>query len=185
MKPGVKIGTVIGTAAAVNVECGFVPAAVLLTQSDGLLFTFARLSWVMPFSSGGTAIILPGATIRGATSRATATVREVLTSATTWAAGTAAGWLVLEEGSLVGTFGSENIVITNLASGVIGTDDATVTVNVVHNVAFAAAAAPATGNAAISRYEGVAASNAKGFTIGSTLSATGQLLTYMAFREDI
>jgi len=184
MKPAIKTGAVLGTAGAINIELGWVPTYVVVTQSDGLLRTEAFLAWYVPFTSGGTAQVVGGSTIRGATSRATANVREVLLASGTWAAGTAAGWFVLEEGSLVGTFGSENIVITNLASGTVGTDDATVTVNVTQSLAIAAASAPATGNAAISRYEGTAAQYSKGFTIGSTLSATGQLIRFAAFREN-
>src|SRR5262245_41433689 len=184
MKPSIKIGAVIGTGSSINVECGFVPTCVTVTQSDGLLTTTAFLLWAMPFTSGGTATIAPGATIRGVTSKALATVRDVMVASGTFAAGTAAGWFMLEEGSLVGTFTGENIVVTNLASGLIGTDDATVTANVTHSCAIAAAAAPATGTSAISRYEGAAASNARGFTIGSAISASGQLLRYAAMREE-
>jgi hypothetical protein len=145
-----------------NVSLGFIPTCItLFNASDGTLVTTAWLQWVVPFSSGGTATVVAGSTIRGVTSLATAQVQEVLQSTTgTFAAGTAAGFLVLQEGSLVGTFSSENIVITNLATGVVGTDDATVTVNVVHNCAIAAAAASGIGTSAISRYEGVAGSTA-------------------------
>jgi hypothetical protein len=123
-----------------------------------------------------------------------ANVREVMiTAAGTWAAGTAAGWLALEEGSLVGSFStSEDIVVTNLAAGGVttaaggdATAGATTPANLVHNVAIAAAAAPIlAGNAAISRYEGTTAQYSKGFTIGSTLSASGQLIRFAAFREN-
>jgi len=185
MKPAIKTGAVLGTAGAINVELGFIPTYVVLVQSDGLLRTEAWLQWTVPFTSAGTAVPLAGHTIRGATSAARATIKEVMLASGTYAAGTAAGFFVLEEGSLVGTFGSENIIITNLASGTVGTDDATVTANVTRNVAIAAAAAPATTAATtISRYEGTAAGASKGFTIGATLSATGQLLSFTAFRDN-
>jgi hypothetical protein len=188
MKPAIRTGAVIGTGAAINVECGFVPTYVKLAQSDGLLVTEAFLSpWAIPFTSGGAVTIAKGATIRGVTSRATAQVRDVFVASGTFAAGTAAGWLTLEEGSLIGTFAAEDIVVTNLDSGVVTTaagGDATVTAAVVHNVGIAAASAPVTGNAAIARYEGATASVGKGFTIGSTLSAAGQLLRFVAVRDD-
>lgn len=194
MKPAIKTGAVIGTGGAINIELGWVPTFVQVFQSDGLLTTSAFLTWYVPFTSGGTVQILAGHSIRGVTSRAVANVREVfITAAGNWAAGTAAGWLSLEEGSLVGNFSaSEDLVVTNLASGSIttaaggdATAGATTPANLVHNVAFAAAAAPVlAGNAAISRYEGTAAQYSKGFTIGSTLSVTGQLIRFAAFREN-
>jgi hypothetical protein len=144
MKPAIKTGFILGTAAAINVELGWSPTYVIVTQSDGLLRTEAWLSWTVPFTSAGTAVPVGGSTIKGVTSNARATVKEVMLTSGTYAAGTGAGFFVLEEGSLTGTFGSENIVITNLASGALGTDDATVTANVVRNVAIAAAASPAT-----------------------------------------
>lgn len=189
MKPAIKTGVVLGTGAAINVECGFVPNVVQLYQGDSLLVTVAFLSWVVPFTSGGTVTILPGATIRGNTSRATATVKDVLvTAAGSFAAGTAAGFFVLEEGSLIGTFAAEDIVVTNLASGVLTTTagyDATVTANVVYNAALAGTFSAPAAAAQISRYEGAAASASKGFTIGATLSVTAAQLRYVALREDV
>jgi len=179
-------GVVVGNGAAINVELGFIPHSVdLYNATDGTLITTGYLvPWVVPFSGGGTSEIVAGSTIRGATSGATAQIAIVQLYSGTWAAGDAAGFMTLQEGSLVGTFGSENVVITNLASGTVGTDDATVTVNVVHNAAVAAAAAAATGNSAISRYEGTAGSASKGFTIGSTLAVEAKVLRYRAFRDN-
>lgn len=188
IKSGVTIG--LATPVAINVELGFIPNSVeVYNASDGTLVTIAYLiPWVVPFSSGGTlgstAAIVPGSTIRGLISGATAQVTDVQITSGTFSAGNAVGSLLLQEGSLVGTFGSENIIITNPPTGPIGTDDATVTVNVVHNLAIAAAAALATGTSAISRYEGVTASNARGFTIGVALAAAGKVLRWRAFRDD-
>ena len=185
----IKTGVLWGRGATINVELGWVPSLVeLYNASDGTLVTKAWLDWVIPFTSGGTVTIAAGATIRGVTSRATATVAEVLLSSTgSFGAGTAAGVLVLQRDSLVGTFGAEDIVVTNLASGVITSaagGDATVTANVVHNLAIAAAAAAATGTSALSRYEGASASAAKGFTVGSALAVADKILRYVAYRED-
>lgn len=179
----IKIGTTVGNGAALNIECGFVPEMVhLYNATDGTPFTVAFLNWVVPFSSGGTTEITAGATIKGATSLATAVVKEVLLYSGTWAGGDAAGFLVLVEGSLSGTFGSEAVYITSDTTA--GADDATVTVNVVHNCAITTAAASATGNSAISRYEGVAGSNSKGFTIGSSIATEAKVLRYYAVLGD-
>ena len=186
MKGNIKIGMTVGNGAAINVELGWVPKMVeLYNSSDGDLITVAFLQWVVPFTSGGTSEIAAGAMIRGATSAATARVEEVMLYSGSFAGGDAAGFLMIEEDSLVGTFGAENIVVTNLASGTIGTDDATVTANVTHSVGIAAATqATVTTTSAISRYEGVAATNSKGFTIGSVIAEEAKLLRYRATRDD-
>jgi hypothetical protein len=181
-----KSGVSIGTGSAINVELGWVPTFVLLYNTDTTnILQAAWLGWVVPFSSGGTAEVTAGSIIRGNTSGARATVSNVLLMSGTWAAGDAAGFLVLQEGSLTGTFGSETVVVQNLASGTIGTDDATVTANVVYNAAVAAATTAATTAAtSITRYEGTAAATSKGFTIGATLSVDNKILPWMAFRDD-
>jgi hypothetical protein len=189
MKSLIRHGQFVGqnTPVITNISLGWIPNSVeIYNATDGTPYQVAFLNWVVPFSSGGTAEIVAGSTIRGATSLATATVQEVLnTTAGTFAAGTAAGFLVLQEGSLVGTFASENIVITNLASGTIGTDDATITAAVVHNCAITtAAAAVLAGTTAVSRYEGAAGSASKGFTVGVGLALAGKLIRWRAFRDD-
>ena len=185
MKPAIKTGILVGNGAAINVELGWIPTFVqLFNAQDADIITCAFLNWVVPFTSGGTVEIIKGSTIRGNTSRATAQVADVLLYSGSFAAGDAAGFLVLQEGSLVGTFASETVIITNRQDGTVGTDDATVTANVTHSIAIAAAAAPATGTSAISRYEGAAATNAQGFTIGSVLAEEAKVLRFVAFRED-
>jgi hypothetical protein len=157
---------------------------VQLYSGDSLTVTAAFLSWAVPFTSAGTATPVGGSTIRGVTSRATAVVKEVMLTSGSYAAGNAVGFFILEEGSLTGTFGAENIVITNLASGTLGTDDATVTANVVYNAALAGTFSAPAAAASLSRYEGTAAGASKGFTIGATLSVAGALLRFAAFREN-
>lgn len=183
MKGSPVIGTTVGNGAALNIELGFVPDMVhLYNATDGDIITVAFLGWVVPFSSGGTTEITAGSKIKGATSGATAIVKEVLLYSGSWAGGDAAGFFTLVEGSLSGTFGSESVYIDNDTTS--GTDDATVTVNVVHNCAITTAAASATGNSAISRYEGSAGSASKGFTIGSTIAEEAKALRYAAWRGD-
>ncbi|WP_395451190.1 hypothetical protein ACHMW7_16190 [Aminobacter sp. UC22_36] len=176
-------GITVGNGAALNISLGFVPNMVQLYNcTDGDLITTAFLDWIVPFTSGGTTTIAAGDTIKGATTSATARVKEVLLYSGSFAGGDAAGFFVIQEGTLRGTFGSENVYVSSDTTA--GIDDATVTVNVVHNVAVAAAAASATGTSAISRYEGAAGSAAKGFTIGSVIAEEAKLLRYVAWRGD-
>jgi hypothetical protein len=183
MKGQIKIGTTVGNGAALNVICGFVPQMVeLYNATDGNIITVAFLDWVVPFSSGGTTEIEAGAEITGATSAATARVSEVLVYSGTWAAGDAAGFLVLQEGSLDGTFGSENVYVSSDSTS--GINDATVTANVTHSFAIAAEVAGATTTSAISRYEGTEAGYGKGFTIGSVIAEEAKALRYVAIRGD-
>ncbi len=179
MQGQIKVGYHVGNGAAINVELGFIPDWVkVYNVTDGDLITEAFLGphQVVPFSSGGTSTIAAGNTITGNTSGATARVVEVLQYSGTFAGGDAAGFLVVE--MLSGTFGSETIKLSG------GTDDATVTANVTHSVATAAAVAGATGNAAITRYVGSAGSAKQGFTIGSTVAEEAKLLRYVAVRGD-
>lgn len=186
MKGMIKSGSFVGTGATVNVELGWVPNSVeLYNASDGTPLQIAYLiPWAVPFSSGGTTAIVAGSTIRGLTSGAVATVDSVQIASGSFAAGTAAGFLNLVEGTLVGTFGAENIVVTNTGSA-LGTDDATVTANVIYNCAVTtAAAAVLAGTSAISRYEGATASTGKGFTVGSALAVAAKRINWRAFRDD-
>ncbi|MER9912802.1 hypothetical protein NKJ71_19440 [Mesorhizobium sp. M0050] len=180
----VRVGQVVGLGAALNVPLGFVPKFVeLYNMTDGTTYTSAMLQWVIPFSSGGTNVISAGDKIKGATSGATAVVEEVLIASGTFAAGTAAGFFTVQEGTLVGTFQSENVydLTTQAASGV---DDATVTVNVVHNIATTTQATGVTGTSAISRLEGTAGSSGAGFTIGSAIATAAKILRYIAYQGD-
>jgi hypothetical protein len=180
MRPQIRKGYAVGLGATLNVEVGFIPDRVALYNlTDGDIYTEAFLQWNIPFTSGGTNTISAGDQIVGATSGAKCVVDQVLISSGTFAAGTAAGFFIVREGTLVGTFQSENVYdLTTQAT--TGIDDATVTVNVVFNIATAAAAAGATTTSAMSRYEGVAGSNAKGFTIGSVIAEAAKLLYWEA-----
>lgn len=189
MKGMIAGGIVAGNGAAINVDIGFIPDFVeLFNMTDGDRITSAFLQWVIPFTSGGTTEVLAGHRIKGATSKATAIVEAVLLTSGTFAGGDAAGFFVVQEGSLTGTFGSENVFIDSDETS--GTNDATVTVNVVHNMetldtgSGATDLAIVTGNSAISRYEGSAGSAGKGFTIGSTIAEEAKCLRYVAYRFD-
>lgn len=182
MKGQIATGYLVGDGAAQNVELGWYPDLVILTNlTDGDLITIGHLkSYSIPFSGGGTTEVEVGDTIKGATSAATAVVQQVLLSSGTWAGGDAAGFFIVN--SVTGTFQSENVYVDSDSTS--GSDDATVTANVQINVAIAAAAAAATGTSAISRYAGVAGSASIGFTIGSVLSEEAKLLYWIAIRGD-
>lgn len=172
-------GEVVGNGAAINVELGYIPDLVIITNAtDGDKIHMGYPNrMAIPFSGGGTTEIVAGDLIEGATSGATARVKSVLLYSGTWAGGDAAGFFIIERETLTGTFESENVFVGS------GTDDATVTVNVTHTVDIDTEVASATGNAAISGYVGVDATNAKGFTIGSTIAEEAKLLRWAALRN--
>jgi hypothetical protein len=170
-------GAFYGTGAAINIECGFVPDRVTImndTDGDVLLWAFPSIK-KMAFSSGGTSEIKAGHTIVGATSGATAKVKQVLTDTGSWAGGDAAGSLILVAETVVGTFASESIYI----QGESGTDDATgaAITNVSVNIGAAVA-----DDVDVSAYVGSAGSNAKGFTVATSESEDAKLFVYEAVK---
>jgi hypothetical protein len=90
----------------------------------GAMFKSTTAGWVaislghtLDFTSGGSTEIFEGDTITGATSAATATIARVIVQSGDWAAGDAAGYLVLA--GITGTFQAENLNVgasTNLAT---------------------------------------------------------------------
>jgi hypothetical protein len=176
-----RCGYHVGNGAAINIELGFVPdRARVVNLTDGDLDTEAFLGgdrYVIPFSGGGTTEIAVGDKIWGVTSNASAFVEEVLLSSGSWSGGDAVGFFIVRD--VVGTFGSENV---NNVGDSSSADYATVTVNVNHCIATAAAVAAATGNAALSKYVGASGSAGKGFTIGSTVAEEAKLLFWEAWR---
>lgn len=185
MKGQIEVGYTVGNGAALNIELGWIPDWVEvwnLTDADEVHSAFLGGDrYAIPFSGGGTTTIAVGDTITGATSGATAVVEQVLLYSGSWAGGDAAGFFIVS--SVVGTFGSENVVVGS------GTDDATVTVQVNHTVSIidsgsgATDLALTTGNDALSKYVGSAGSAAKGFTIGSGIAEEAKLLGYVAVRK--
>jgi hypothetical protein len=178
MKGMIKMGYLVGNGAAQNIELGWIPDYVEVANvTDGTILYKGYIGpyQVVPFTSGGTTQIMPGDKIVGATSGASAWVREVLEYSGTWAGGDAAVFFVVE--MISGTFGSENVDVggsLNLA---------TVTANVTHTLDIDTEVASATGNAAITRYAGSTSAH-QGFTIGSTIAVEAKLLRYVAIRGD-
>lgn len=175
---GIRTGYLVGNGAAQNIELGWIPELVIVTNvTDGDVITIGHIGpfQAVPFSSGGTTELVAGNKIRGATSDAEAYIQEVLLYSGSWAAGDAAGFLIVD--MISGTFGSE-------AAGVGGADQATITANVTHSVSSDTEIATVTGTSAITRYNGAAGSAAKGFTIGAVIAEEAKLLRYIAFRGD-
>lgn len=176
---GIKTGFAYGTGAALNIECGFIPEFVIvINHTDGDVFNFAMPKYrPMAFTSGGTSEIKAGHTIVGATSGAKAKVLQVLADTGTWAGGDAAGSLILDADTVVGTFTSEAIYI----EGESGLDDATGaaigTVGVDSDTEIAA-------DTGITPYVGAAGTNSKGFTLATAVSEDAKLLSWIAFRKN-
>lgn len=185
MSGHIRRGEVVGLGAALPVILGFVPRYVELFNVTDAISQFANFQWVMPFSAGGSNgnVISAGDKIKGATSGAIATVEAVLIASGSFAAGTAAGFLVLQEGSLTGTFGAENVTI--LSGATAGTTTAAaVTANVTHTTQIIAAGTQTVSTTGIIRLEGVAGASGAGFTISAGVAAAGKLLRYVAYQGE-
>lgn len=169
-----QTGYVVGNAAAINVELGWIPDMVIVTNLTGAdKITIGHLGkYTIPFSGGGTTEIVAGNTIIGATSGARAVVDEVLLYSGTWAGGDAAGFFTARD--VTGTFGTENVFVGT------GTDDATVTVQTTINLSIDTEVAAETSTNMITRYYGVAGSNARGFTIGAGVAVEAEALHWLA-----
>jgi len=170
-------GYLVGDGAAQNVSIGWIPDAVkVVNLTDADKVTFGNFIRAMAFTSGGTTEIAAGDLITGATSGATATVRQVLLSSGSWAGADAAGFFLFNIEDKTGTFQSENVYVGS------GTNDATVTVDAAVSYSYDTEVAVETGNAAITAYVG-SSTAAKGFTIGSTVSEEAKLLFWEAWRK--
>lgn len=100
--------TLGGEKYAIRNNAGGTAAVMFKATTAG--WTTQDLGREVAFTSGGTHEIVAGEVITGATSAATATVRRVILTSGTWAAGTAAGRLIVNGQS--GTFQSENLDIS-------------------------------------------------------------------------
>jgi hypothetical protein len=101
MKASIEVGYRLEQAPP-STSLGFIPDRVQVYNiTDGTIYTEAFLSrWNIPFASGGSNsnVISAGDKILGATSGATAIVESVLIQSGSFAAGTAAGFLIVPEG---------------------------------------------------------------------------------------
>ena len=191
---------VVGTGSALNVELGFIPDyARVVNLSDRDLITEGPLASVLAFTSGGTDELEAGLIIVQNDAMGTwAVIKEVLVQSGTWAAGTAAGFIVLEPGVGNGTFAaSKQISVAPArqnplmppggAAGDWATTHATPYVNTDIAIAGAVAGA-ANANAGIAPYSGTIPNPptlglSRGVTLGSTVSEDNKLLHVAGWRE--
>lgn len=175
-----------GTGAAINVELGFVPDHVMLWNlTDGTLVTLGNPSRdIFAFTSGGTNIPAVGNKLKGATSGATAIIADIIVDTGTWAAGNAAGWIVFDQSSRVGTFSAGENLYNQTQQVAVGIDDLTMTAaDLPISQKIDTQAATVTGNNAITAYLGDA-THAPGVTIGSAISTANKLLHLLVMRSD-
>lgn len=186
---GMKRGFLYGNGAVQYINCGGIPDRVeVINYTDGDRIDLWTRGKMMPFTSGGVGQVFPGDKIRGDTSHAVATVREVLLASGTWAGGDAAGYLRVAE--VTGTFASENISTTGVhfrngsvaTPAAIQSNIATVTAIVELAVTTILAVASVTSNG-INSWEGDDTNNFKGFKIGTTVSESAKLLHWTAWFE--
>lgn len=175
-------GFIHGTGAALNLELGFIPDYVEVTNlTDGDIVQRGWPGKVVVFTSGGVGQVKAGMVLTGATSGATMVVNQVILDSGSWAGGDAAGWFIVD--SIVGTITTENV---NASRGLAQDNVATVVVQVEFGVDINTEVASITSAAtSFLRYEGDAANGyAKGITIGSTISKNGKLLGILAIKND-
>ena len=188
MNPNIKTGRFVGSGAAINIECGFIPDVVVtwkITDLDKINIWQSGQHCL--FTSGGTHVIAAGDRLQGATNpEVWRRVKEVYITSGTFAGGDAAGHLIFDAEEGAGTFGSENVDLLD-PSGGPGVETANVgTVaaqSELANMAIAAAVAGVTPANGIQPYAGATASNAKGFTITATLSEAAHVFGYIAMRS--
>ena len=184
----VRIGYIHGTSAALNVEIGFVPDAVILfNPTSGVTekLSVHIVKKVIVFTSMTAAVtsgIKKGAWIKGITSGAKAQIGElILDTATT-------GWLICDVEQITGTLQSENCQVYASEPGTADAadDDLGIVVDVEFGVNIETETTVTTINDGILGYAGSSTTDpteAKGFTIGSTISVDGELLGYIAFKN--
>ena len=183
----VRIGYIHGTSAALNVEIGFVPDAVIIFNPQGTeKFSIHIVKKVIVFTSmtaASSSGIKKGAWIKGITSGAKAQINELILDTTS------TGWLICDVGQVTGTFSAENcqVYASEPGSAAASDNDITVVVDVEFGVNIQTEATVTTINDGILGYAGSATADppeAKGFTIGSTISVNTEILFYIAIQND-
>jgi hypothetical protein len=181
------MGFIHGTSAEINVELGFVPEYVRISDwTNGNIITEGYMKRVIVFTSLSNAIN-PGDWIKGITSGAKARIKEIILDSGTVAGGNAAGWLICDAEDISGTLQTENadVYTSEPGSAAASANHLGIVVDTELGVNIAAAVVTATTDAASVRaYVGTDAARRKGFTIGSTVSQDGVLLHYFAAASD-
>ena len=185
-------GSFVGTGAAQNIELGFIPSWVRIVNStDKDRIYEGPVVQAVAFDSGSIEI-KAGDAIDARTSSSNAgkawdgVVKQVILASGSWSGGDAAGFLVLEpEGSR--TVADNNEIRIRPQDGVDGSANAA-DVSAAGYAFFGVAAAGTTGTAAaataITPYVGAEGSASMGFTIGATIGAAADVLSYQAWSPD-
>ncbi len=185
----VRTGVIHGTGLALNIEIGFVPDVVILVNPNSAAaekVSFHLVKKVIVFTSmtaAATSGIKAGAWIKGITSGAKALIGELILDTTT------TGLIIADVESITGTFQSENcqVYASEPGSAAASDNDITVVVDVEFGVNIQTEATVTTINDGILGYAGSATADppeAKGFTIGSTISVNTEILFYIAIQND-
>jgi hypothetical protein len=181
-------GVLVGNGSAINVQIGWIPDFIAIHNvTDGIRIWegyLGQLGRRMVFTSGGTVEVLPGDKLVGNTSTgASAIISAVVLTGGTWAAGDAAGSFLFSATNQKGTFGSETVSLVR-NTVVLSLDAANVVAPIEDTMDIDTEVASATGNASVRSYLGTGGTTpeAQGFTIGSTISASGKVLRWHAWR---
>lgn len=179
----VRHGYFVGAGAALNVSVGFIPSKVeLYNVTDGTVAAVGFPGKLLPFNTGSVAPA-PGAIVKGLTSGAKGQVQDVIIVSGTFAAGNAAGFILLDANSIVGTFQAENL---NFSSDTTGATDAAATGALAADDTLYQSAAlgfvTGSGNTGITAYVGAAGAAAKGFSLGSSLATNAKRFRWTAYR---
>jgi hypothetical protein len=187
MNPNIKTGFLMGTGAAINVELGWIPDLVLLSNlTDGDIIHVWHRARVAAFTSGGTATPQAGDVLQGDTSGVRVRIKAVFLKSGTFAGGDAAGDFVFYEEDETGTLGSENVSLLPRedGSGVSQSNVATVTAQAEKgNLGITSEVASVTPANGVQPYVGSSAAAARGFTVTATASEAAKLFAYTAFRD--
>ena len=195
-------GFIRGTGAARNIELGFVPSWVrLINLTDADMIFEGPVAEAIAFDGGGntahdTREIKAGDMIHASDDGWHGTVKQVILSTGSWAAGTAAGWIVFEGGTLEGvsSIADNDTIYVRPQAGAKGSADAatvngagltTVTVQLdPTNTTDANKMDPAGTNEHIKPYYGAEGSKARGFTLESAVCESAKLLAFQAWAPD-
>ena len=181
-------GFIVGNGAARNIELGFVPSRVKITNLSGRATYEASLAEVIGFDSGSSEI-KAGMRLDAADEGWRGTVRQVILASGSWDGGNAAGWIVFEAGTLEGraNIADNDTIYSSDQADLAGSTDVA-TVNGAGLLAQGVGR-PGDGNAVsasaeITPYYGTHASMAKGFSIAAAISVDNNLLQYQAWAPD-
>ena len=182
---------IVGTAAAINVEIGFIPDVVRVTNlSDHDTIVMGFPNTVLAFDTGKVEL-KAGDLIVGHSSGAKGIVKKVMVHTGSFGGSTdASGFLVLEHEERDGTFvNNDNLQVASqkgnygLAPVVSDTVSAiTSAAESGHETRIGAAVAAAAANETIAPYDGTTAGAGKGVTLGSAISENNDLLLIEAWR---